>query len=814
METLLQDLRYAVRTLRKDAGFTITAVLTLGLCIGANTAIFTVLNAVILEPLPFSQPDRLVALHNVYPGVGVERGSNGVPDYLDRRRLTDVFDSVALVGGRGYDVGSQGSPSRIDGLYVTPSYFRVLCAKPLLGRAFTENDAVFQQDKFAILSFGLWKDMFAGDREILGKNIRLSGVLYRIVGVMPEGFVGLEPETRLWVPFALSPQQTSDDARHNNNWSMIARLKPGVTAGSAQQRIDALNRQNLERFPKYRKLLEQARFGTKVVGLKDEMVSDVRPTLSLLQAAVAFVLLIGCVNVANLMLVRSNIRMREHAIRFSLGASRWRLAGQLLAESIMLAGLGGLVGVLTGLAGVRALAYLGTNELPRGAGIQIDGSVLAFSAVVATLTGLVFGSVPVYHLFRRDLNAVSRQTGRSGTTGKPVLRTQSALVVCQVSLAFILLIGSALLTLSFVRLLWVNSGFQPQNVMTAAFSLPRSRYADDARARSFIAGLLDSVGAIPGVAHAGATSYLPFSGDNNSSMITIDGHALAPGENPPVPGWNVVDAGYFQTMGIPLLQGRTFAAGDTDAAPKAVVIDQFMARKYWPKGGAIGARIHRGLKSDDALCTVIGVVGSVKTGDLAEQSAVGQVYFDYRQFVPSSMYLVVKTGQDDPRLIAALRRALAGADPELPLFDAKSMPERVSLSVRNRRAAMIIILVFAGLALTLSAIGIYGVLAYAVTQRTREFGIRIALGAGAGDVIGMVAGQGIKLAAIGLAIGVGGALLLTRLMTTLLFGVEPNDPWVFGLVAAALMAVALAASLLPSVRAIRVRPAVALRQEY
>jgi len=811
---MLQDFRFGLKLLWKEKAFTITALLTLALCIGANTAIFTVLHAVILNPLPFPEPERLVTLYNIYPGVEItDVGGNSAPDYFDRKQMTGVFDSVAATNSTGFDVGAEGTPVRMDGQTVTPSYFRVLRAPAMLGRTFTEDEAVFQKDKFAVLSYGLWKDMFAKDANVLGKDIRLSGIPYRIVGVMPEGFSDPGSEARIWVPLAFAPKLTTDEGRHNNNWGMIARLKPGVTLTNARERVDALNKLQIERAGKLRKLLEAARFGTVVLGLKDLLVRDVRPTLYLLQAAVAFVLLIGCVNVANLMLVRSNIRMKELAIRFSLGAGRLRLGAQLLTESVTLAALGGLLGILTGYAGVRLLSYLGTRDLPRGAAIQMDAGALIFSAAVAILTGLAFGSVPVYHLFRRDLNAVFRSNERTGTTEKRALWTRSALVVCQVSLAFVLLIGAGLLTLSFVRLLSVNPGFEAHHVQTAQFSLPRSRYGDDARVRNFIAGLLSTLRSIPGVAHVGATSYLPFSGNNNNSVITIVGYNLASGELPPVPGWNNVNGGYFPAMGIPLLQGRTFIEGDGADAPKVAVIDQFLAKKYWPKGNAIGAQVRQGIDPNGSVFTIVGIVGNVKGGDLAEHNPIGEIYFDYRQDVQRTIHLVVKSATDDPHVTAAIRRALLGADSELPLFDVKTMADRVSASMRERRAAMLICLVFAALALTLSAIGIYGVLAYTVTQRTREFGIRMALGAAAGDVIGMVIFQGVKLAAIGLVIGVAGAFALTRLMSNMLYDVKPTDPGVFLLVAAALMAVAFVASLIPSVRALRIPPATALRYE-
>jgi predicted permease len=651
----------------------------------------------------------------------------------------------------------------------------------------------------------------------VGRDIRLSGLPYRVVGVMPRGFASPGSEAKLWVPLSFAPEQTLDSARHNNSWDMIARLQPGVSIAAAQRRIDLLNKFQIERAGPLRKLLENARFGSVVRGLKDQMVRDVRPILYLLQAAVLFVLLIGCVNVANLMLVRSNIRMKELAIRHSLGAPRGRLARQLLTESVTLAGMGGLLGIAMAYAGVHFLAMLGTAELPRGAAIHLDVGALAFSAAVAGITGLAFGSVPVYHLMRRDLNVIFRQTGRTGTSERGAVWTRSALVVCQVSLAFVLLIGAGLLSLSFAHLLAVNPGFQPRNVETAMFALPHSRYANDQAVRNFIGGVLERVRAIPGVAQAGVADLLPFSGNSSDSVITIEGYPMAAGENPPVPLQNHVDPGYFQTMGIPLIEGRDFAETDTADAPRVAIIDRDLAHRYFPHGGAIGARIIRGLPNlhdkENYLCTVIGVAGSVKSGDLAQGSSSGEIYYDYQQYPSRFTSLVIQSRTGQAGVVAAVEGEFAKADPELPLFDRKTMSQRLDGSVRDRRAAMVICAAFAGLALALSVIGIYGVLAYTVAQRTREFGIRVALGANAGRVVGMVMGQGIRLAAMGLILGSAGAVALTRLMAKMLYGVTPTDPAVFGTVAGVLMGVAVVASLVPSLRAARVRPATALRCE-
>jgi predicted permease len=812
---MLRDLRFALKLLRKEKAFTLAALATLALCIGANTAIFSVLEAVVLDPLRYPEPDRLVTLGNAYPGVGISEGvSNSEPDYFDRREMTDVFDSVAETRSPGFDLGTAGAPLRVAGQAVTPSFFRVLRASPILGRTFQEEDATIGQDHFAILSHGLWDDAFGGDRAIVGKDVRLNGAPYRIVGVMPPGFEAPGSEARIWVPLSFTAAQRGDDHRHSNGYSMIARLRAGATLAYAQQRIDDLNRANLDRTPKLKKLLLDVRYRTSVRRVKDVMVKDVRPILYLLQGAVAFVLLIGCVNVANLLLVRCNVRMREWAIRFSLGAPRLRLARQLLTESLVLAAGGGLLGTLAGLGGVRLLAALGTDALPRGTHIAVNGGVLLATAGVAILTGLAFGSLPVYHLLRRDLDAVFRAGERGGTADRRAVWTRSAMVVWQVSLAVVLLTGSGLLTLSFSRLLAVDPGFRPQRVMTAAFSLSGRRYAEEALTRGRLTELMARVRTIPGVEAAGITTGLPFSDSHNDGAIQIEGHKPAPGELPPDPDWIVIDSGYFAAMGIPLREGRTFRDSDTTEATAVAVIDEQLARRYWPHGGAIGAAIRRSLDPTSPLIRIVGVAGTVKAADLTETNRQGQVYFPYTQADFSRVYrVVVKTAADDPAVPGALRTELRSVDPEVALFDVKSMDERLSASLRNRRAAMVICLVFAGLALVLSALGIYGVLAYTVTQRTREFGVRMALGAGRADVLRLVVAQGMKLAAAGVAIGVGGSLALTRVMTAMLFHVAAYDPAVYGGTLAALLGVAAAASAIPALRALRVQPATALHHE-
>jgi predicted permease len=811
---MFQDVRFGLKLLWKEKAFTFAALMTLALCIGANTAIFTILKAIILEPLPYPESHRMVTIFNVYPGVGVtDFGSNSVPDYFDRKEMKDVFDSVAVYRNMGFDLGAQGTASRIEGARVTPSYFNVIRTNAALGRTFTEDDAQPGKDRYALLTHGLWKEMFNSDPAIAGKDIRLNGVPYQVVGVLSDRYRPVGQEIRVFVPAGFTPKDAADDNRHSNNWEMIARLAPGVSLEQARHRIDALNAANLDRVPRIRKVLEEARFGTKVLSLKDELVKEARPLLFLIQAAVGFVLLIGCVNVANLMLVRANVRMKELAIRFSLGADRWRLSRQLLTESLVIAMLSGILGVVLGYGAVRWFSTLELSQMPSGFEFRMDSTVLGLSAGVALLTGFIFGLIPVFHVIRRDLNETFRSSGRTGTSDRGALWTRSALVVSQVAIAFVLLVGAGLLTVSFVRLLNVNPGFKPENVLTARINLPDVRYGDQARSRTFVRSLMERVRAIPGVKHAGVTSLLPFSGNNNASAITIDGYQLGPGELPPVPAYNSIDGGYLDAIGIPVLQGRGITMSDGPDAPKVILIDEYLAKRYWPKGDALGHAILRGLGDDEVKWNIVGVVPSIKTGNLAGETIAGQIYFPIEQFGDRALHIVVKTQTDDAQVTSAVRRLVAESDPELAVFDVKTMPKRLSASVSNRRAAMVVLLSFACVALLLSAIGIYGVLAYSVTQRTREFGIRVALGAGVRDVLSMVLGQGLKLAAVGLLLGAAGAFALTRLMSTMLYEVTASDPRVFVSVAIVLAAIAGVASLIPSLRALRIRPAEALRSE-
>lgn len=808
---MLPDVKYAFRSLLKTPGFTFVAVLILALCIGANTAIFTVLKKVVLDPLPFAASERLVVLRNAYPLTGgMGKGLNAAPDYVDRRQMTDVFHSVALLSNRGFELGATASPQRVQGEVVTPDYFQVLPISPLLGRNLAPGDAQPGATKVAVLSHQLWRERFAADRNILDKDIRLDGVSYRVVGVLPPQFSApLFPDSRVWVSATIDAQTTSNPMRHWNSWDMIGRLREGVSLQHAQQRLDALNKANFERIPEFRELIKQTGFTTVISSMKDEIVGETRSTLRLLQAAAALVLLIGCCNVAGLMLVRANARIKELVIRFALGASRWLLARQLLVESLLLALLGGTAGLLVGWFGLQLLGALGADELPRAAGLSLDAAALGFNSLAAFATGLLFGLIPMYSLWRQDLARLSHSTEKSSTAGRGAARARSTLAAGQISLAFILLVGAGLLVFSFMRLLEVKPGFRTEGVATAHIGLPVVRYGDIPARAKLIADVIEQLKRTPGIEHASAAAFLPFSGREDSAVIRVDGR---PAEESAIASkYNYVSPDYFKTLNVPLRGGRMFSDTDDAKAQQVVIIDEALARKYWPQGNALGAKI--GLFTQGPEVTVVGVVGQVKTANLGESKGVGQLYLSTGQFPMPQFFLAVRGKTSEAALFNSMRLAVAQIDPELALANTKTMHERIAASMTYARAAMILCAIFGGVAALLAAIGIYGMLSYAVAQRTREFGIRLALGAEPGGLLKSVMAQGLRTASIGLLVGTCCALFVTRLMSSLLYGVTPSDPFVFAGIALFLICAAALACYLPARRVSKVDPLVALRAE-
>jgi predicted permease len=813
MPSPARDIRHGVRLLVKHRAFTAAALLTLALCIGANTAIFSVLNSVLLKPLPFEGADRLVRIYSAYPGAGVERGGASVPDYYDRQRLP-AFEHVALFTGRGMTVGESGRPERVRGAEVTPSFFAMLGVPAMVGRTFAEAEGEAGSHRVAVLSWGLWQERFGGEGDAVGRTIRIDDVAYDIVGVMPRNFVFEDRETRVWVPLVFSAEDRSDQMRHANNWEMIARLRPGVGLGQAQQQIDALNAATDERLPQYRELLTAAGFHTIVTGYHSDLTRDVRGTLWLLQAGVVLVLLIGTINIANLVLVRSTSRHRELATRAALGADRRRLAGQMLTESLVLALLGGVLGVIVGWLAVRGFSSFAMPDLPRSAEIAVDATTLLAAFGVAAVAGLLFGALPVARLFRADLSSVFRDEGRSGTASRATHAWRGALVVAQVALAFALLVGAGLMIASFARTLGVDPGFRPTNVLTAAVSLPVTRYADAAARRNFSDQLLERVRAVPGVESADITDVLPFGGSYNASAVMAEGYEPGPGESLVAPVNSRVGVEYFDAMGIRVRAGRAFDRGDIAGALPVAIVDRTLAQRYWPNEDAIGRRIAPGVPIDGMAAefrTIVGVVDDVRVRSLTGDEPIGHFYVPVAQEPTAQPFIVVRTALPPETITNALRTAVLDLDADLPLHGVRTLETRLAESLAAERLRMILLGAFGVLALFLAATGLYGVLAYSVAQRQAEIGIRMALGSSAAAIFALVLRQGARLVAIGLAFGVIGSIVLGRIVRSMLYGVAPADPVVLLGVLAALTATAFAACVLPARRAMQVEPMSAMR---
>lgn len=821
MDHLLQDLKLAARQLVKERGFLLAAGLTLALCIGLNTAIFSVVSSVILEPLPVPEPDRLVTLWNAYPGAtGADaqvRGSNGAPDFFDRRELA-AFEEVAAYDYQGRSLDLGGTPQRITAWEVTPSFFPLLRASAALGRTFTEEEGEPGNDQVVVLSHGLWQQLYGGDPAAVGSQLRMDGRSWTVVGVMPEELVFLDDEIRLWTPLAYTEEQRQE--YHSNSWNMIARLAPGASLEQAQQQVDALNARNMDRIPELKPLLIDAGFHTPVVLLKEALVRDVRGVLFLLWGGVAFVLLIGCVNVANLVLVRSTARARELATRFALGARRSRVAGQLLVESVLLTVVSGAAGLLVGMGGLEALRFLDIERLPRAGEIHLDATAVTFTLGLTLLVAVVVTLIPLGSILRVSLTTVFREEGRTGTAGRGVRLARKAMVAAQVALALVLLAGAGLLAASFRQLLAVDPGFDPEAVLTGTVVLSPARYPEESDLRQLADQALERIRTLPGVKSAGITSQIPFGLGFSDSVIFAEGHVMRPGESAISPSRNVITPGYFETMGIELLEGRTFDRRDTADGQPVIIVDRRLARRFWPDGDALGKRMWRPTSVEDftnpanaEYFQIVGIVEPVSLRGLVDGiDATGAYYFPLAQNPIRGIDFAVKTAGDPRALIPPVRAALAELDPEMPLFDVRTMEERIGRSLSDRRTPMLLTAVFSAVALLLAAVGIYGMLAYLVQLRTREIGIRAALGSDTGAIFRLVLREGAMVLLPGLLLGLAGAVALRRLIASQLYEVSPLDPGVLALVVAVLAAVALAACLLPARRATRIDPVVALAE--
>ena len=805
----MQDLRYALRTLRKQPVFTLVAMLTLALGIGANTAIFSLIYQILLRPLPYADAGRLVFVWNTYPGINLPQASVSIPDYLDRKTQASALADATLFTMRTANLNEAGQPEQLRALAFTPSFFSTRQHAPFIGRGFTEQDATPDADRFAILTHGLWVSRYGADPSIVGRDIRVNGEAHRVVGVLSADFELPSRDVALLVPFSFTPQQMSDNGRGNEFSSMIARLRPGASLEEADAQFKTIVARNVERLPQLQSFAKTSGFGGYTVGLRDQIVGDVRTPLLVLQAGVVLVLLIACANVANLLLMRAAARLRELAIRTTLGAGRGRIVRQLLTEGLVLSLGGAIAGLGLGLAGLKALIALSTTQIPGSPEATLHVPVLAFTLGLAVLTGLVFGMTPALTVLRENTASYLKDDSTRTTPGRRAGTTRAVLVVSETAIAGVLLIGAGLLLKSFVQLQSVNPGFSPDNVLTAQISLPAVRYASAPTRIAFWNRLAERVRSIPGVTAVGLTTNVPFNGNVGSGSYTIVGRTLAPGEAPPHGRQEIVGADYFAAMRIPLVAGRTFRDGDAAAAPMVCVVDEYLVKKYFADRSPIGERIQRG---PNFTATIIGVVGSINSIDLGQPVTKERIYYSATQAGPSSMALVLKTRPDPVSVVAQVRAAVQAVDPEQPIADVRTMDQWVSSSLQNRRTPTALLTVFGAVALVLSAIGIYGILAFAVTQRGREFGIRHALGADQRSIVSLVVFEGLRTASVGIVLGLLGAAALTRSLQSLLFGVTVHDPMVFVGVAVTLLAVAAAACYIPARRATRVDPIVALRE--
>ena len=814
MNHLLQDARHGLRSFLKTPGFVAVAVATLALGIGANTAIFSVVNAVLIRPLPYPSSERLITLWNKYPKMGLSQAAISGPDFVDRSESSRVFEQVGAVTDASLNLTGGGDPERIRGVRVTAGLFQVLGVQPALGRAYRPEEDRPGAEPVVVVSHGLFERRFGGDRAWVGRSILLNGKNHTLVGVMPAGFAYPSPKTEMWVPLALSAEQVNPSQRGNEYLAAVARLKPGVTVAAAQTEMDRITVKILQDSPPgMRDYLTNAGWGCVLVPLKENVVGDSGKALLVLLGAVGFVLLVACANVSGLQLARAATRQREIAIRTALGAGRWRLIRQLLTESLMLGAVGGALGVLVASWGVDLLIRIRPANLPRLEEVRLDSRVLLFSACLSILSAVISGLAPALRLSRTSPNEALKEGGRSATGGLKHLRLQRLLVVSQVALALVLLIGAGLMLRSFESLMKVDAGFEPKNVLTAYVSLPASKYPNPAARQAFFDQLVGKLGALPGVQDVAIGSLVPLAEGNWTASFFPEGREPAHGEASPLTSVRLVSPGYFRTLGVPLRRGRDFSDHDDAKSPGVVVVDDAAARRLWPGEDPIGKRITFSDSSADATwLSVVGVVGDIKDTALDREPMI-HVYRPYAQRAVLGMFVALRTASSPAAILPSVRRELRLLDPEQPLYAVQTMQGYVEDSLAQPRLRFILIGLFASVALLLSALGVYAVISYAVGQRIQEIGIRMALGARKSDVVRLVIGQGLPLVLLGAGIGLLAALGLTRVLGSLLYGVTAHDPGTFATVSALLVLVALAACYLPARRAAGVDPLAALRME-
>ena len=821
MNTFWQDIRYGARMLLKNPGITIIVIIALALGIGANTAIFSVVNAVLLRPLPYPESERLVFLNEKSPVL--DEMSISYPNFLDWRVQNQTFEKMGVYNRASYNLTGTGEAERIVTGQVSADLFSVLRVNAAQGRVFTNEEDKPGGTPVVVLSYPLWQRRFGGQTSILNQAITLNGKSYTVIGIMPESYA-YPSRVEMWVPVGQLSDQASWQQRGNHPGLYgVARLKPGATFEQADADMNNIAANLEKQYPD-----SNTANRVRLRPLLEIFVVDVRRALWVIFGAVGFVLLIACANIANLLLARATARKKEMAIRTAVGASRWRIARQLLTESVLLSLVGGAIGLVLARWGVNLILYVSPTAIPRSREIGLDWTVLAFTIGVSFLTGILFGLIPAIQAGEVDVHETLKESGR-GTSGRGWLR--SSLVVVEVATTLVLLIGAGLMIRSFYLLQKVNPGFSHEQLTSFSMSLPQKKYATEEVRASFYNRLLENIRALPGVESTAAASGLPLGNNGWQTSFVIDGRPVPPREQTPLMEACLVTPDYFKAMNIPVLRGRVFNDRDDrshlvgrdlskltevqrgGAGLNSIVIDEEFARRYWPNEEAVGKRVRMGTDPTAPVLEVLGVVGRVKMESLNQNSDRVQGYFAFNQVPQGGMTVIIKGASDPNQLISSVRAAVKEIDPDQPIYSPRTMNEIRAESVQGERLNLTLLSLFAGIALVLAIVGIYGVMSYSVTQRTHEIGIRMAIGARPLDVFKMILGHGMKLALIGVGVGLVGAFLLTRLMATMLFGVKPTDATTYGAISLLLIGIALLACYLPGRRATKVEPTISLRYE-
>ena len=797
METLFHDFRYALRLLRKSPGFAVAAVLTLALGMSANTVMFSVLNTVLLRPLPYPQPDRLVQTWETDARRGDMHGVVSPYNFLDWRTQSQTFEQMATYEYSSVVLTGQKAPARLSALFVTASFFDVLKVSPVKGRTFLPDEDQPGKPRVAVLGYGAWQRHFGGDKDIVGKSVLLDDQAYSIVGVMPADFGLPRDRTDVWCLPGFDLKGTS---RRSHYLQSLGRLKPGVSLQQAQMEMNTIAERLATTY-------NQAGFGVRLVSLQDEVVGNARRSLLVLWVAVLAVLLIACANVAGLLLARAVGRQKEVAIRSALGGSRARLMQQFLAESVLLATLGGILGVALSYSAGRFVVAASQGAVPRLRDLQMDGRVLAFTAIACVLTGIAFGLAPALSALRIDLNSSLKESGAASQMTDR-LHLRSLFVVAEVALAMVLLVGGSLLAKTLWRLQHVDTGFRAENILTFRFTVPPKKFATSAQRSDLYERVAEQLAALPGVESVGATNDLPFGGSSSGSSFDIEGRAPDP-QLLLHAGYRTVSPGYFHTMRIRLLQGREFSLHDNREGVGVAVVNQAFVKKIFANEDPLGHR----LKSHDHVYEIVGVVGNVKHQDLGAPSFPELYLCNLQAELPPWAFFVVRSRTEPKALIPTVREAMKQIAPEEPIYGVNTMSDLVDYWMSPQKFNSLLLAIFAGLALVLAAIGIYGVIAYSVVQRTREIGIRMALGADRVNVLQLILRQGARIGMLGLVIGTAAAYFSTRALAGMLYGVDPHDPLIFVAIAISLFVVVVMASYIPARRATRVDPLIALRYE-